>query len=242
MKPESNALPQLIMWHLLPGLAGTAAYVVLAPISITFGYPGVLALLLSALLVIMPIEVGMLIRRARQGSRSLSFDGAVRFREHLPKWQLVALSLALVIWGLLASGLTAPLDLFLLDRWFAWLPDWFALFDARQLAPFSRSALLVTFWVGLAVNGVILPVVEEFYFRGYLLPHMNRLGRWAPLVNTSLFSLYHFWSPWQLFSRIIWLFPWVYATWAKRNLYPTMIAHCTANTLGWLLFWASILT
>jgi hypothetical protein len=36
------------------------------------------------------------------------------------------------------------------------------------------------------LNGVIGPVVEELYFRGFLLPRMEGLGRWAPLVNVTL--------------------------------------------------------
>jgi hypothetical protein len=37
---------------------------------------------------------------------------------------------------------------------------------------------------------------------------MERLGRWAPLVNVSLFSLYRFWSPWQLVARILGIGRW----------------------------------
>jgi uncharacterized protein len=64
---------------------------------------------------------------------------------------------------------------------------------------------------------------------------MERLGRWAPLVNVSLFSLYHFWSPWQLVARILGIGPTVYAVWWKRNVYLGMVVHCTLNSLGVLL-------
>jgi hypothetical protein len=79
------------------------------------------------------------------------------------------------------------------------------------------------------------------YFRGYLLPRIERFGKWAPLINLSLFSLYHFWTPWEFLSRIILLLPWVYVAWRKRNIYLIMTAHCAANTLGWLLTWGLIL-
>ena len=59
---------------------------------------------------------------------------------------------------------------------------------------------IVTLCAFFVLNGVIGPVVEELYFRGFLLPRMERLGRWAPLVNATLFSIYHFWSPWQIGS------------------------------------------
>ena len=127
-----------------------------------------------------------------------------------------------------------------MQAWFSWLPEWFAIFDIEQLQRYARPTLLITFWVGLIVNGFALPIVEELYFRGYLLSRLERFGKWAPLINVSLFSLYHFWTPWQAVSRILWLLPWVYTTWRKQNIYLMMIAHCTANTLGWLFTWGLI--
>ena len=89
-------------------------------------------------------------------------------------------------------------------------------------------------------NGVLGPVVEELYFRGYLLPRLERFGRWAPLLNVVLFSLYHFWTPWQFFSRIVVLVPMVYAVWWKRNIYLGIITHSVLNIIG-LLFTLALL-
>ena len=77
--------------------------------------------------------------------------------------------------------------------------------------------------------------MEELYFRGYLLPRMDRLGRWAPLVNVTLFSLYHFWSPWQVMARVLAIGPTVYAVRWTQNVYLGMVVHCTLNTIGVLL-------
>ncbi|MFN2272167.1 MAG: lysostaphin resistance A-like protein, partial [Anaerolineae bacterium] len=74
--------------------------------------------------------------------------------------------------------------------------------------------------------------VEEMYFRGYLLPRLSRFGAWAPLINTLLFSLYHFFTPWQNVTRIIALIPMVYVGWWKKNIYLGMIVHCLANTFS----------
>ena len=87
----------------------------------------------------------------------------------------------------------------------------------------------------LVLNGLVGPIVEELYFRGYLLPRLDRLGRWAPLVNVSLFSLYHFWSPWQVAARILGIGPMVFAVRWKRNVYLGMLIHCTLNLISVLL-------
>ena len=115
-------------------------------------------------------------------------------------------------------------------------------FDLSQYKGFDQPVLRLTFLVYLVVNGLALPIIEELYFRGYLLPKLERYGKWAPLINLSLFSLYHFWAPWGTISRILWLLPWVYVVWRKRNIYLIMITHITINVIGSLLTWGLILS
>lgn len=241
MKTKQHSILRSTILHLLPGAVGTIVYINIAPILIKNGYPSLLGILVAAAVVILPIELGYLFYEARKVNNSFSLNGVVLYRETLPKWQYMVIPLGLVIWGFLVTGVTPLLDNILARAWFSWLPKWFFIFDMNQLQSYARSALLVTFWIGLIVNGLVLPFVEELYFRGYLLPRLDRFGKWAPLINLSLFSLYHFWTPWQVISRIILLPPWVYIAWHKRNIYLIIIAHCTANVLGWLLTWGLIL-
>ena len=103
-------------------------------------------------------------------------------------------------------GLRDPqvIEPWLIGTAFGWLPQWFVTPIAMdRVADYSSTVWTVTLVAFLAINGFVGPIVEELYFRGYLLPRMEWMGRWAPLVNVSLFSLYHFWSPWQLVARIL---------------------------------------
>ena len=70
---------------------------------------------------------------------------------------------------------------------------------------------------------------------------METLGRWAPLANVTLFSLYHFWSPWQFVTRILGIGPMVYAVSRTRNVYLGMVVHCGLNSLGVLLLSSQII-
>ena len=65
-----------------------------------------------------------------------------------------------------------------------------------------------------------------------LLPRIDRLGAWAPVVNASLFTLYHFWSPWQLPVRVLQTLPFIYAVWRTRSIYLGIVVHCPMNTIG----------
>ena len=120
-----------------------------------------------------------------------------------------------------------PLDLFFIENVFFWLPDSF--FLVEDFSRYSTAALVITWLLGFVVNAVAGPVVEEVYFRGYLLPRISRFGAWAPLVNTVLFSIYHFFTPWQNVGRIVGLLPMVYAAWWKRSIYVSMGAHVLGN-------------
>ena len=241
MNVKQHPTSKSIVLHLLPGAVGTIVYIIITPFLIKSGYPSMLGILLAAAVIILPIELGYLFYEARKVNGGFSLKGIVLYRETLPKWQYVVIPLGLLLWGVLVTGITPLLDNGIAKTWFSWLPEWYFIFNLNQLQGYARPALLLTFWVGLIVNGLVLPFVEEMYFRGYLLPRIERFGKWAPLINISLFSLYHFWTPWQIFSRIISLLPWVYVAWRKRNIYLIIITHCTANVLGWLLTWGLIL-
>lgn len=232
------SISKSIFLHLLPGAAGTLAYVLLAPLFLQSGYPAMLALLVGAGVVIVPIQLVILIMQAKQNG---GFAGVIAYRETLPRWQYVVLPLGMVAWGFLASGALSRLDVVIAKNFFNWLPGWFFIFDTGPFKAFSREALLTTFWIGLLVNGLIGPIVEEFYFRGYLLPQLPGPRNWSVFLNVSLFSLYHFWTPWQVASRIIWILPWGFIVERKRNIYLMMIAHCAGNIIGWLLTWGLIL-
>ena len=196
-------MPRLLALHLLPGVVATLVYLLLAPALVPLGFPPLLGLYLGVPLVIGTWELGFLLYQGRRRNDTFSLRNVVLYREPLSRKAALGFGLLFVAWAILTSGL------FLVDNWvaatfFSWLPDWFRLADLPHYATlYSRSALLLTGAVGLLLNGLAGPIIEELYFRGYLLPRMRHLGRLAPLLNIVLFSLYHLWAPWQLVSRTV---------------------------------------
>jgi membrane protease YdiL (CAAX protease family) len=227
-----------IVLHLLPGALGTIWYVLAAPIAMRFGLPALLALY-SAIVPIIAFELGYLLFRRSADQRLLSADQPPR---RLALGQLAVLVLLSLAVALLGSWLLAPVEAYAASKLFAWLPGWYRFADLPQYAArYSRATLLAALAVGLALNGVAAPIVEELYFRGYLLPRLARYGRWAALINAALFSLYHFWAPWQLLSRVIVVLPWAWAAQRKQTIAVGVICHCLLNVVGTLALFASIL-
>ena len=231
---EQLSVPRLLALFLLPGALTAAAFVILAPLVESVGYPPIMALLVSIAVVLIPVEVGVVVHAGR--GRSGPNGSVVPYRRHLPLLQWLWLLPALVAAAFVGFGVSMAIEPGIIDALFGWLPAWYVMpIDVDRIDSFSRSAWLITLGLYFVLNGLAGPIAEEIYFRGYLLPRMERMGRWAPLVNVSLFSLYHFWSPWQLIGRILGFGPTVYAVRWKKNIYLGMVVHCTLNTLGVLL-------
>lgn len=232
----AQTIPQTIALHLLPGALITAFYFLIAPLVIRAGYPASMSLLLCISFILIPFELGFLLYRGYQQNGRLSLENVVLYREPMPVWQYFVLVPLLLGWTAAAFILLSPLDDYLIRTFFTWFPAWSipATF-LNSATQYSQSALLVTFLVALVFNGIAGPVVEELYFRGYLLPRIPVARLWAPLINVVLFSLYHFFSPWQNITRIVALIPLIYVVSWKRNLYLSILVHCLLNTLGVLL-------
>ncbi len=235
---EQHSVARTVVLHLLPGALITAFYVGAAPVVRSLGFPSLMAIFLAIVFVLIPFELGYLIYQARKNGSTVG--NVVLYRQPVPRGQFVALVLGLLAWwGICSVLLFPPLDEFFIENVFSWLPGWFLF--AEDFTRYSTAALLITWTFGLVVNGIAGPVVEEMYFRGYLLPRISRLGAWAPLLNTVLFSLYHFFTPWLNVGRIIGLLPMVYAAWWKRSIYVSMAVHVLGNVSPMLLMLAVLL-
>ena len=236
---EQHSLGRSVALHLFPGVLIVLFFSLAAPVVRDLGLPSLLAIYLAIPLVLIPCELGYLLREGRRRNGRLSLAGVVRYRDPLPAWPFALATLGLFLWSGVALVFYALMDRPIIDALFRWLPAWFFLND--DLSAYSRPALLGTWALGFAVNAIAGPVVEELYFRGYLLPRIARLGGWAPLLNTVLFSLYHFFTPWQNPGRILSLLPVVYVVWWKRNIYLGMAVHCLGNIVAMLILLAAIL-
>ncbi len=236
---EQLSLPTLLALLLVPGALVTAVYVALAPFIQSAGFPPIAALLVAILVVMVPFELGVILRASRgQGIRSV-----MPYRRSMPARDWVWLVPVLIVLAFVGFGVSMVFEPTVIDNLFGWLPDWFIRpVDPDRVGEYSREAWLLTLGAYFILNGYVGPITEELYFRGYLLPRMEWMGRWAPLVNVSLFSIYHFWSPWQILGRILGLAPTIYAVRWKENIYLGMVVHCSLNTLGMILLGSLILS
>jgi membrane protease YdiL (CAAX protease family) len=239
-KPESPdrclSLWNTIILHLIPGALITAFFFLTAPVLIQAGFPPILSLYLAILLILIPFELGFLLYQGKKLNGRFSLEGVVLFRERIPIWQMILLTTVLFGWSGLVFNLFSKLDTLLAQTFFSWFPQWpypFNPFENVDL--YSKTAYTITIVSGFLLNGIAGPVVEELYFRGYLLPRIPFSKHWRSLINILLFSLYHFFSPWQNLARILAYLPLSLTVAWKRNIYISIGAHCLGNIAGMVI-------
>ena len=220
-----HPVPRSIALHLLPGVLVLAFYVLFGvPAAERLGYPALFGLVIAVASVLVPFELGWLLYLGLRRNGRPSLEGVVLYRERIPARRLVLLGLPLLGWAVLVSATLFWIDAFVFETLFSWVPErlLLELGLGSYVTEFPQSVLVVTLLLALALFGVVAPVVEELYFRGYLLPRLSRFGGWAPVLNVALFALYHLWTPWQAATRIISILPAAYVVQRTKNIYTYM--------------------
>ena len=226
---KEHSLAASIFLHLLPGLLTAVCYFSLVPVVSSWGFPSVMALCLSGMIVLIPF-VSFTLFTAKKRMKVPLKNGVIRYLQPLKmKQYLLWIPVVFISSGLLFLAFSFASDA--LHPLFSWIPDELML-DMGLEGGYSGPSLVITYGVFLVLIVFLLPVTEEIYFRGYLLPRMPvRLKGWAPLVHSGLFALYHLWTPWLFITRTISVLPLAYVVRWKQNIYIGIVAHCLVNSI-----------
>jgi uncharacterized protein len=220
-----------ILYHLYPGIFITLGFIIITPIVIRFGFPPQFGMLLSIVIVAIPVLLLHLLNAKKRENKNHIFE-LNGLSERLSAGKLILYSFGLVVFAFLIWGGTQPLNKIVTEKCLNWLPEWYTVQDFEG---YSKNKIIITLIFNLLINGFLAPFIEEYYFRGYLLPRMNSWGKSAFIVNTVLFSLYHLWQPYIYLTLIFALLPMVYVTWKTKDLRLAILTHCLLNIIGAIL-------
>jgi membrane protease YdiL (CAAX protease family) len=247
---DHNHTPQHPLWlsivlSLFPGVALGVFIVGMSPVLKRLGLDPIFALFGGIGLVIVPLELGCLAIVARRTTGSWSPLALTDYKSKLPPKRLLPMAIGLAIWFIVTLvAWISLLEGWVIDRLSSWLPDsilQFSQTNANGDLP-SAGVVVALLVIAFFCNGLIGPLTEELYFRGYLLPRMDRYGIWAPVLSTLLFSVYHVWTPWRWPQIAIGFLPLALAAWRTRSIYVSMIAHVTVNNVFLIMLTASFTT
>jgi membrane protease YdiL (CAAX protease family) len=214
--------------HLIPGVLIVAVYLLIAaPLTKFLGLPPFLGWAIAMCVALAPVELGLLLWLSFLRNDRFSLHGVVHFMDRpISRGKLVALVIVLIVWFLAISIALLPMDEFIYKSLFRWVPWEGAGGDiSAPLKGYPRSVMIMSLGLCIPLTGLLLPYVEELYFRGFLMPRLPVAGRWTPVLSSILFSLYHFWTPWGLLSRVAYLLPAFIFVWRTKDLRVSIGAH-----------------
>ena len=228
VETEQHPLALSIVLHLLPGILIGLAFFLIGPYVQRRNLPPFVAQCIADVVVLVPFVLGLLWYLGYKKNGRLSLKGIVLYRERI-SWRSYLLFIPIVFVSAGLIPLLAPVSNAIFARFFSWWPATYDL--TADLAPFTRSTLIFSYLANFLVITLMAPILEELYFRGFLLPRLSRFGVWAVPIHTVLFALFHVWTPWMVMARAIGLLPLAYVAQKKQNIYIGMVAHMLANLL-----------
>ena len=183
---EPHSLGKCLFLHLAPGIANIAAIVLgLA----TFWNPSLPPELIfgvfTNVFVLIPVQLGYLYYLAKKRRNpGWSLEGIVVYRRPISWLRYLVWVPAILVPTAIIFAALEPVT--------HWLETAFvgvSIFAKYQMAGNSEVAGIVLA-ANIALTGILVPITEELYFRGYLLPRMpSRLGRLKPVAHSLLFSI-----------------------------------------------------
>ena len=200
------------------------------------GYTGYLALLISIPVCLAPIELGVMLFWSSRFTGRRALMEAVFYRRQGTAAEYIMLPLLLFIyWGVLSIPMS-PIYQYVETHLAIFLPSWTtqeALI--RGLIGVSQTQRSITLGLAVILSGFVAPVVEELYFRGFLLPRMEHWGWVAPVVNSLLFGIYHFYFPGNVPGIFLTFLPISYVVMLTKNWRIGAVVHSLINL--WGVFW-----
>lgn len=222
---EPHSISRCLFLHLAPGVANIVA--TLVGLSVLWNpslSPALIYGIFTNLVALIPIQLGYLYYLAKKrGNQGWSLDGVVVLTQPLSFWKrLLWVLVILVPTGCIFLSFQPMTDFFM-----EIVP---VNIYTKFLAAPDISVPIIVVIVNILLTALIVPITEEIYFRGFLLPRIpTQFGRGKPIAHSFLFAVYHLDSPWMIPVRTLGLLPLIYVALHKKNTQPGIIAHCLVN-------------
>lgn len=165
-------------------------------------------------------------------------------KSKLKWWQLIII--VSILFGLTGLGIMiiTPLEhnLFsnVIDKINGAMPTYFS-WDSSNLVNYSNIIIIITCVLYFLLNVIIYPIIEEFFFRGVLTNKLKKYGYLAPVFVTIVFSIYHFWLPFDnLFRIAVFMLPSILA-YKYNDIRISIGFHCTCNLFATVSFILGVL-
>jgi len=229
VKKEHTLFTSFIL-HLLPGVLILIFYLLIYKTCINTGFYSQTALTISFLLIGVTIPI-LYLRFLSKKNKLKFFSEIVLYNNKLSWWECIVFPVLVIAVAIIISSFIKPVSLQISHSLSNILPQWFLRPDHIPVT-ISETNIVFTLIMVLVVDGILHPIVEEIYFRGYLMPRLVKYKKLAPIIAALFFALFHLWQPQNMITIFLMSIPWFYIVWWKKSFILSIIIHCLANSIG----------
>lgn len=236
---QLNVLQILLAFFLPSGFAFFGFRFIL-PWTVETGYPKVLmwGIIASVMLLIFVI-VGFFLIKKEAKAIHISVVERLLIKKIGAKQWLICIGIMII--GLILSIVVKPSVEFFKELPGLSIPDYMPFWLNPSIDPMNTDMEILSPNYSLKGNYLVVVIMsiclllnilaEEIYFRSWLLPKMQNLGKWSWVINGFLFALYH--------SFQLWLFPMIFVlslatsltVYLSKSILPAFLTHIIANFL-----------
>jgi membrane protease YdiL (CAAX protease family) len=249
-EPRQHSPVVSVALHLVPGVLLLGGIFLFSQPALVSGFGiderlgSLFGYLMSLLIFLVTLQLGILLLFSKRHFGKLAVRPAIyNTQKSTRRTYLVLIPLLFAYNAVLFTVVAPRIQPYIVNALFSWYPENYnlqllmqsVLQNPAEYARYQGIFILVAAYIVL--SGIVGPLVEELYFRGFLLPRMEGYAKkWAPFLNAVLFSFYHFFSPWENLIRIVGVYPLVYVVWRKKDIRISILVHVLLNTIGGIVF------
>ena len=230
--PEAKQLSlfQIFLAFAIPSAIAFTGFRFVLPAVHAAGAPSIVAWPVIASVMLLGFTVAPLWLMHREAKElEISLKERMCLRPLNRKQWLVASAILIV--GLIVADATGSLNGIWMGITGLSVPDYFPFFLNPAVDPMAMAPEALT--PGLMIVTLLLNIlVEEIYFRAWLLPKMMTLGTVAWAVNGVAFALYHTFQLWLLPQLIPLSLFMAFVVYYTRSIWPALVFHLAVNSLS----------
>lgn len=229
---EKDMFLKVPLLAFIPSLISMLLYIFLGKIQNNI--PSLLLFLICAGAILFPFEIYIIYKN----------KGNLLNKSKIKWWQLILITGLLFGIAGLMSVIITPLEHSLLsnviDKINGIIPTYFS-WNSSNLVNYSNTMIIITCVLYFLLNVIIYPIIEELFFRGILTNKLKKYGYLAPIFVTVVFSLYHFWLPFDNIFRIaVFILPSILA-YKYNDIRISIGFHCACNLFSTISFIMAVL-
>lgn len=231
---------QIFLAFAIPSAIGFFGFRVILPIIYDNGTPAVVAWPAIASIMLLAFTlVPLWFMKREAASLGISLKARLCLKPISRKEWLLALGILVI--GLIAAMALSSASVMWSEFSGFKVPEYFPFFLNPAIDPMATDPASLTpgfelkgaYWlVGLMLVTLLLNIlVEEIYFRAWLLPKMQSLGKASWVVNGVAFAFYHTFQLWLLPQILPLSLFMAFVVYKTKSIWPAFVIHLLVNSL-----------